>query len=81
VKFFGKPKKWDDVTTLDETDLICYCIEVDKETITNAIKNGAIMLKTIKEQTKACTGSDCKNVNPNRRCCSKEIKQLIALNY
>ena len=80
MKFFSKPKKWDDVTTLDDTDLICYCIGIDKKTIINGIKNGATTLKAIKEQTKACTGSDCKNVNPNKRCCSKEIKQLIALN-
>ena len=79
MKFFTKLKKWDDVTTLDDNNLICYCIKVDKKTIVNAIKSGATTLKEIKEQTKACTGSDCKNLNPNKRCCSKEIKQLIEI--
>ncbi|WP_353663121.1 (2Fe-2S)-binding protein [Hydrogenimonas sp. SS33] len=68
-----------DVTTLDDDDLICYCIGVDKKTIVEAIREGASDLKAVKEQTGACTGSECAEKNPNGRCCSKEIRQLIAL--
>ncbi len=64
---------------MDDTDLICYCIEVDKGTIVKAITKGATTLSKIKEETSACTGNECKTKNPNHRCCSKEIKQLIAL--
>ncbi|WP_292655894.1 (2Fe-2S)-binding protein [Nitratifractor sp.] len=79
MKFFAQPKRYDDVTTLSDEDLICYCIEVDKKTIVEAIRNGATSLKAVKEATGACTGSDCKRLNPNGRCCSKEINALIEL--
>ena len=79
MKFFTKVKRFDDVTTLDESDLICYCIEVNKGTIVEAIRKGANTLKAIKETTRACTGNECAQKNPNRRCCSKEIKLLIDL--
>ncbi|WP_277619077.1 (2Fe-2S)-binding protein [Sulfurovum riftiae] len=61
---------------LDE-DRICYCIGVTKGEITKAIDEGADSLEAIREATKACTGSDCKNTNPLKRCCSKEIKKLL----
>lgn len=79
MKFFSKIKKYDDVTTLDDNDLICYCCKVEKITIINAIKAGAKTLKDIKETTSACTGSRCKELNPNKRCCSKEINQLLRI--
>jgi len=78
--FFSAQKKiYDDVTTLDDDDLICYCIEVDKKEIMSSIQNGASSLKEIRETTGACTGSECKTRNPNKRCCSKEINQLLKL--
>ena len=43
MKFFTKIKKYDNVTTLDDNDLICYCVEVDKQTIAKAIKEGVIL--------------------------------------
>jgi NAD(P)H-nitrite reductase large subunit len=75
--FSATQKKYDDVTTLSDNDLICYCVEVDKGTIVSAIHNGATTLKEIKARTGACTGDMCATKNPNRRCCSKEIKQLL----
>lgn len=77
--FSAKKKDYADVSTLDDNDLICYCIGTDKKTIVDAIKNGATTLKEIKAETQACTGDDCAAVNPNKRCCSKEIKQLLTL--
>ena len=79
MKFTIKPKIYDDVTTLSDNDLICYCCDTDKKTIVNSIKKGNITLKTIKETTGACTGDECVTLNPNKRCCSKEIRQLIGL--
>jgi len=58
--------------------MVCYCIKVDEESIVKAIKNGADSLLKVKEITKACTGSECKELNPSAKCCSKEIKILIA---
>ncbi len=79
MKFSLNPKKYDDVTTLSDNDLICYCCDVDKQTILKAIQNGSQTLKEIKATTTACTGDECAIVNPNKRCCSKEIRQLIEL--
>jgi NAD(P)H-nitrite reductase large subunit len=60
-----------------DTDLVCYCIKVDKKTIIDAIKNGSITLREIKKSTKACTGNSCKDLNPSGKCCSNDIKNLI----
>ena len=79
MNFSASKKDYTDVNTLSDDDLICYCTKVDKKTIVDAIKNGANSLKTIKEATTACTGDECAIVNPNKRCCSKEIKQLLKL--
>ena len=72
-------KNYADVTTLEDNDYICYCLKVEKKTIVDAINTGATTLKAIKDTTKACTGDTCVTLNPNKRCCSKEIKQLLAL--
>ncbi len=76
MKFFIQ-KDYTDVASLDDNDLICFCKEVDKKTIVNAIKNGATTLKEIKETTAACTGNECKTKNPTGKCCSPQIKKLI----
>ena len=64
---------------MNNKDLICYCIEIDKKTIVDAIKNGNISLEMIKNTTKACTGNQCKEKNPSGQCCSKDIKELIKI--
>ena len=56
---------------------ICYCIEIDENTIKNAILEGHNTLKMIKKETTACTGNECKEKNPSGKCCSKDIKRLI----
>ncbi len=66
--------------TFKKSPTVCYCIDVDEDTILKAIKDGANTLKKVKETTKACTGNECKDKNPKHRCCSVEIKQLIKEN-
>ena len=68
-----------EVENLSDEDKICYCIGVSKGVIVKAIEGGAITLESIREETKACTGTTCKSSNPLKRCCSKEIKKLIEL--
>lgn len=63
----------------DDGKYICYCIEVDEQTIVNAIKNGNTTLKNIKETTQACTENECKEKNPKQRCYSVEINELIKI--
>ena len=79
MKFSTTLKIYDDIKTLSNSDLICYCCDIDKETIITSIKEGNRTLKAIKETTTACTGDECATLNPNKRCCSKEICQLIEL--
>jgi len=64
--------------TIEKNDeLICYCIKVAKQTIIDSIQNGNTSLPMIKMDTKACTGSKCKELNPSGKCCSGDIKKLI----
>ncbi len=70
-------KDYSNVESLADTDYICFCIEVDKGTIVKAIESGADTLKKIRVVTSACTGSDCKNLNPTKKCCSPQINMLI----
>lgn len=62
---------------VDDSKLICYCIKIDKQTIVSSIQSGNDTLSKIKKATKACTGDSCKELNPSRKCCSKDIKSLI----
>jgi NAD(P)H-nitrite reductase large subunit len=80
MKFTTVVKDYADVNRLNDDDYICYCTKVDKRTIVDAIEQGASTLKAIKKATTACTGDECAILNPNKRCCSKEINQLIKLN-
>jgi len=67
------------IENLKDSDLVCYCIQVNKKTIVDSIQKGYTTLQKIKENTKACTGSECKVKNPSRICCSKDIKELIKI--
>ncbi len=58
-------------------EIICYCKKVSKKTIQKAIKNGAKNLSYIQKMTGACTGNQCKKLNPKKRCCSKEILDIL----
>ncbi len=60
-------------------EMLCYCIEVHTQTVIDAINAGCTTLKKIRTETAACTGSECVTKNPSGKCCSREIKALIAL--
>ncbi len=57
--------------------MICYCIGVPESRIVRAVRKGAHTLKAIQESTKACTGDQCKELNPKGRCCSVDILEII----
>jgi len=57
--------------------IICYCRNVFKTEIEQAISGGAKTLKDIQEITGACTGHQCKEMNPTRKCCSSEINKIL----
>ena len=58
-------------------EIICHCKQVTKSDIEKAISDGAKTLKDIQETTGACTGNNCKVLNPSGRCCSTEINALL----
>jgi bacterioferritin-associated ferredoxin len=57
--------------------IICYCLKVTEQEIIQAIRGGAKNLKQIQETTKACTGNQCKQLNPSGKCCSSDIIEII----
>jgi len=59
-------------------EIICYCKQVTKSEIEQAISVGAKTLKDIQETTGACTGNQCKELNPSGRCCSSDINALLS---
>jgi NAD(P)H-nitrite reductase large subunit len=59
-------------------EIICWCSAVTKETILKAKQNGAQDMDDIRQTTGACTVGRCKELSPRGRCCSIEIKQLLA---
>ncbi|MBJ2356259.1 (2Fe-2S)-binding protein [Sphaerochaeta sp. S2] len=58
---------------------VCYCQNIDKDGIVASIKAGNNTLSQIKEKTTACTGGNCKELNPSGKCCSSDIMTLIEL--
>lgn len=57
--------------------IICHCKQVSKNEIEKAISDGAKTLKDIQEMTGACTGNDCKEMNPSGKCCSSDINAML----
>jgi len=57
--------------------MICYCNLVTQKEIESAIKQGAKTLSDIKQITGACTGNQCKELNPSGKCCSGDINRLL----
>ena len=56
---------------------ICYCKQVSEREILKAIAKGAKCLKDIQRMSNACTGNQCKELNPKGICCSGDIKKLL----
>ena len=60
-----------------DDDIVCYCSNVTKGEIVEAIRNGAKTLEDIRRATSACTIGRCKELSPRKRCCSPDIIELI----
>jgi NAD(P)H-nitrite reductase len=57
--------------------IICYCKDVTKAKIEQAIAGGSKTLRDIQATTGACTGNQCKDLNPSGKCCSGDIKAIL----
>ncbi len=60
----------------DET--ICYCMGVTRKTLVQAIRAGARTLKDLQTATEACTGHQCRTLNPKGTCCSADIRRILS---
>ncbi|MGD9560563.1 MAG: (2Fe-2S)-binding protein [Oscillospiraceae bacterium] len=57
--------------------MVCHCDKVPESAILAAIDAGASTLADIRRMTGACTSGNCEEMNPTKRCCAGEIKQLL----
>ncbi len=62
---------------MDNEQIICYCSNVSKAQIIDAIRGGARTLQDIREMTSACTIGNCKVMSPKKRCCSPDIMAIL----
>lgn len=62
---------------MDNQEMVCYCSNVTKGEIVEALKNGANDLNDIRKMTGACTKGNCKELSPRGKCCSPVIMQII----
>ena len=60
-----------------QNEIICYCSNVNREKILEAIANGAKSLQDIRDMTGACTLGKCKELSPTKKCCSTNIIKIL----
>ena len=70
-----------DLNIVNPDKIICYCKQVTQKEIERAIKGGSKTLVDIQQSTGACTGNQCKELNPSGKCCSGTINQLLKNNF
>jgi NAD(P)H-nitrite reductase large subunit len=67
--------KWD---SAPDDQIVCYCQNIDKKTIVDAVETGNTTLALIRVATTACSGGNCEELNPSGKCCSGDIYDLIS---
>ena len=60
-------------------EVVCYCSNVTKAGIINAIAKGAKTIKQVAEKTQAGIGAECAVKNPSGMCCHGDIQNLLDL--
>ncbi|WP_075589665.1 bacterioferritin-associated ferredoxin [Labilibacter marinus] len=63
------------------SDIVCYCGNVDRETLAKVIKDGAKSIEDIRWITAACKDNRCATTNPKGVCCEDEIKAMIVAEH
>ena len=58
-------------------EIVCYCKNITKREIEEAALKGAVTLREIRETPGACTGNQCKELNPEGVCCSRAIFDIL----
>ena len=62
---------------MKNNEIVCYCSNVTKGQILEALKNGASTLDDIRNLTGACTVAKCKELSPTKKCCAPVIVKII----
>lgn len=62
---------------MERQDMVCYCSNVTKGQIVDALDEGAKTLADIRNMTGACTVGRCKELSPRGKCCSPIIIEII----
>lgn len=57
--------------------VVCYCSNVTKASIVDAIAKGATTIKQLAEQTQAGVGGECAAKNPSGKCCHQDIQSIL----
>ena len=60
-----------------QDEIICYCSNVSRQRILEAMQNGAKTLQDVREMTSACTLGRCVELSPKKRCCSPDIVKIL----
>jgi bacterioferritin-associated ferredoxin len=58
-------------------EIVCYCKNITKSEIEAAALKGAMTLREIRAVTGACTGNQCRELNPEGTCCSRAIFEIL----
>lgn len=61
------------------TAIVCYCQQVTKTSIVDAVLSGCNSLEDIQQTTGAGIGDRCKETNPSGKCYHRDIIELIKL--
>lgn len=62
---------------MKDDEIICYCKNIGRKEIVKAIEHGAKSVGDIKHMTNACTGNQCKELNPKGRCCLVDVIKIL----
>ena len=62
---------------MNDQEIVCYCSNVTRGQIIDAIHKGAKNLDDIRKMTSACTIGSCKELSPRGKCCSPDIMEIL----
>lgn len=62
---------------MNDQEIICYCDNVTRGEIIEAMEKGARTLADIKRMTGACCSCRCAELNPSGKCCAQDIARVM----
>ncbi|HCL79091.1 MAG TPA: (2Fe-2S)-binding protein [Synergistaceae bacterium] len=62
---------------MSDEEIVCYCSDVTRRQIIDALHDGAETMEDIRRMTGACTLGKCRELSPRKKCCSPIIVKII----